>query len=643
MLAAKISDTNFDGAFKCIKKLIEHNVNVNIPGIDGETPIMKILKNEQLNYENKKSIVEYLIQNADGIDIDSANDGEARALIEDLLPDLELPGKVKNYDFYRLANCLESKHEDEFITAITEKGDDLEKLFAQNGYGGKTLLILAVEKGLANAVEKMLDLGADVNASNNSGKDPLTPVKCACIYGFFNILEVLLRSPKLDLHNIGSLLSITVKNIGKEATDKINYEKCFKMLLDRNIDVNGHDSEGCSPLHYAIYSKNETATLDLLTHDAYIEVNDRIHKNVISANPQVIEKHLDNCITADGPCTAVDDFEIHFNYRNFVLTESNERNSLRNNFNEMASIEYMAESIDLRPLIRHPLIASFLFLKWNRLAFIFYLNFCLCLLFAVSTVYYILACYINTPESVKLENFVWSITLVLTIYIGLRELGQFIFSPWAYLKSLENYMECGLVVLVTLILFNSCSESWRRTIASTSILLVCVEIFLLAGSLPFLSFSTHYFMLRTVTQSFLKSFLLYAIIFFAFSLSFFTLLHEKPESKDNRPNEGGEEEEEEGELNKFSNLGLSVIKTLVMSTGEFDAGSIKFQLDPSSYFVFTAFLFIISTVLLNLLNGLAVSDTQAIKSEAELLNNIRRCQVLARYERAFLVNGKWNR
>lgn len=80
-----------------------------------------------------------------------------------------------------------------------------------------------------------------------------------------------------------------------------------------------------------------------------------------------------------------------------------------------------------------------------------------------------------------------------------------------------------------------------------------------------------------------------------------------------------------------------------MSTGEFDAASINFDLNPWSYVVFIAFLFIISTVLLNLLNGLAVSDTQVIKSEAELTNYIRRCEVLARYEKALLSKSTWFR
>lgn len=188
-------------------------------------------------------------------------------------------------------------------------------------------------------------------------------------------------------------------------------------------------------------------------------------------------------------------------------------------------------------------------------------------------------------------------------------------------------MECTLVVLVMLILFDVCSDSWRRTFAATTILLIAIEIFLLAGSLPFWSFCTHFVMLKTVSWSFLKSLMLYAIIWIAFSLSFYTLLHDR--TKTTTPKEKTDDDDD---FNSFSNLGLSIMKTLVMSTGEFDVASINFKENAFGYFIFLLFVFFVTIILLNLLNGLAVNDTQVIKSEAELTNFIRRSQVLARYE-----------
>lgn len=630
------------------------------------TPIITALKNKNLNASNKELLVTYLLENAD-VDIDTPRKGEARNLLAKLMPDYELPPVrtdfEQKWDLNRLMTSLQNENEIEFLKGINwineNNPDQLAELFRAID-NNETLLILASKKGLAAAVERMLRLGADINANNALPHDPLNAVKSACIFGNFKVLEVLLKSSKLDLQDSGALLSIIVKNIGEQVTQKCNYEKCFQLLLNhRNININQQDMNHCSALHYAVKFNNSNAILELLKKGAYIGVKNKFNQLSISnINPKVLEKHFDRCITTNDYRIGDDNFEIRFDYTNFVPAESrkqteenpDEQKSLAETCpDEMNPIEYISESNELRHLIRHPLVASFLFLKWNRLAFIFYINFFLCSLFAVSTVSYVLFCYNDEPSSADFKNIMRLITLGLTIYIALRELTQFFFSPNVYMRSLENLVECVLVLMVLLILFDLCSESYRRTVAATSILLIALEIFLLAGSLPFWSFSTHYMMLKTVTWSFLKSLSLYAIILLAFSLSFFTLLRETPKSpktldvRGNVDPGNSDSNEDDGELNKFSNLGLSIIKTLVMSTGEFDAASINFDQNAWSYIIFIVFLFIISTVLLNLLNGLAVSDTQVIKSEAELTNFIRRCQVLTRYEKGLLDSNSWFR
>uniref|UniRef100_A0A1B0GJQ5 Ion transport domain-containing protein n=1 Tax=Lutzomyia longipalpis TaxID=7200 RepID=A0A1B0GJQ5_LUTLO len=150
----------------------------------------------------------------------------------------------------------------------------------------------------------------------------------------------------------------------------------------------------------------------------------------------------------------------------------------------------------------------------------------------------------------------------------------------------------------------------------------------LISSLPHLSISTHMVMLRTVSITFMRSLMLYSILLIAFALCFYTLLG----GTDN-PNA----QVEDG-FNKFIDPGTAIIKTIVMMTGEFEAANIEFKSNTLSYVFFLLFVFFMSVVLFNLLNGLAVSDTQAIKAEAELTGFITRAQVLERYEK--LVFGK---
>lgn len=571
--------------------------------------------------------------------------------------------------FDRLIEHLRSSNEDEFLEEIHSVGDrDLLKKFFSKVDNSDTLLILAVKNGLLTAVEKLLELGADVNASNQA-QHPLTPLKAACIFGKSETLKILLQRPELDLKNVGSFVSIVVKNYDYKHTD---HKGCLDELLKlKGIDINEHDSIGFSALHYALSRNNEDAVLKLLESGAVIEVENKYHSIALSdANPKILEKHFNGCITTNGNYFD-DNFEINFDYTNLIpihrKSESEGSNVGESHADycpdEMATIESIAESNELRQLACHPLITSFLFLKWNRLAYIFYINFILCTLLAVSYISYILTYYtdvIASSNSLQCENatnsnqtelnidhethpmassFLRITTIILTVCISLRELFQLAFAPKTYLRNVENYLELILIafVVIILILFNpnpTCerllSNDWVRTIAAISILLIAYEIFHLAGSLPCWSCPIHYVMLRTVTKTFLRSLLLYAIILIAFALAFLALLYD-PSSADNS----------EDETYKFSSVKSSLFKTLVMSIGEFEAGSIGFDRNPSSYFFFVAFMFIVATVLFNLLNGLAVSDTQVIKSEAELIHNIRRCQVLARHERALLCGNSW--
>lgn len=56
-------------------------------------------------------------------------------------------------------------------------------------------------------------------------------------------------------------------------------------------------------------------------------------------------------------------------------------------------------------------------------------------------------------------------------------------------------------------------------------------------------------------------------------------------------------------------IGVALIKTLVMLTGEFEFGNLEIH-QTSNYIIFVLFVFLITIVLFNLLNALAVSDTQ---------------------------------
>jgi hypothetical protein len=83
---------------------------------------------------------------------------------------------------------------------------------------------------------------------------------------------------------------------------------------------------------------------------------------------------------------------------------------------------------------------------------------------------------------------------------------------------------------------------------------------------------------------------------------------------------------------------MSVLKTFVMMMGDFQADSMGSEMANSLtfFFLFALFVFIIAMVLLNLLTGLAVSDTQAIKSNAEELSIVSSIRLIHEMESTLL-------
>ena len=98
---------------------------------------------------------------------------------------------------------------------------------------------------------------------------------------------------------------------------------------------------------------------------------------------------------------------------------------------------------------------------------------------------------------------------------------------------------------------------------------------------------------------------------FAFALGFYILLHK-------------DDGEQDDEYPFFNYLGLTVVKTFTMFVGELEFADLPIE-TPVGYVFFMAFIFLIVVVMMNLLNGLAVSDTGVIRNEAEI--NFYACQV----------------
>ncbi|XP_032511715.2 transient receptor potential cation channel protein painless [Danaus plexippus] len=649
-----------------VEKLLKAGCNANSPDLRGITPVYSAAK------QGLERVVTLILEySKDPIDLDTYKDIKgktARYYLKEAFPHLlpKFDSAVENIepsiDKDLLFSYLLRHEEDNFIrdfTKLSRKNEHRAMLAADNGMN--TMLQLAVDKGLEKVVQTLLSAGADVNAtcSGNNRR----PIAIACHNGYHKILKMFIDSDSslFDPVNSESLVQITVKGMRKAVeSPKINYKACLNLLLKHpkvNVDINHQDMKDNTALHYAARSGDSETVLDLLRNGACVGLNNAFDEPPLAdINAKTLETYLDECITTNSERPSDENYEIHMKYSFLVYPNNSLENELcqvplmekSNNNNdsirkcdailapETEALLYMTRNEELRPLLKHPVITSFLYLKWQRISCLFYANITFYSLLWLCLILYIILGYGvegRKNKSVEALNVLTHVGAVIgLILLIMRELFQLLVSPTRYLQSIENWMEIALIFVTAWILgYDAAEESTKQQLSAVAILLSSAELVLLIGQFPTLS--TNIVMLRTVSWNFFKFLLWYCILIIAFALSFYTLFRKVISEGDQKAPNLNERASEDEDEDFFEDPGSSLFKTIVMLTGEFDAGSIKFSTFPvTSHLIFTVFVFMVPIVLFNLLNGLAVSDTQEIRADAELVGHISRVKLISYFE-----------
>ncbi|XP_059061905.1 transient receptor potential cation channel protein painless [Achroia grisella] len=655
-----------------IELLLKAGCNANSPDLKGMTPVYSAAK------QGLERVINLILDySKHSIDIDSYTDRRgktARGILKEAFPFMldkfnSSAEVVEMIDNDKLFSFLSRHDEEKFIrdfTKLANKNEHRTALTANNGM--HTMLQFAAEKGLDKVIETLLHFGADPNATcpGNAHR----PIAIACKNGFHKILEKFLENDNvlLDTSKNESLVQVIIKGIRTySGNTKADHKRCLELLLNHPkscTDVNYRDDKKNTALHYAARNGDNDIVLELLRKGACIGIRNLYDEPPLAdIHAKTLEKYMDECITTNDERPSDDNYEINMKYSFLVYPNNNSlegeqskqplMDKSNNNFKEYDTILapetdallYMTRSEELRPLLKHPVITSFLYLKWQRISSLFYANITFYSLLWLCLILYIILGYgveHKLPESIEVLSTITYIGAIIGLMLLIaRELFQFLVAPVNYLQSFENWMEIALIFVTTLILFyNSASESTKQQLSAVAILLSSAELVLLIGQFPTLS--TNIVMLRTVSWNFFKFLLWYCILIIAFALCFYTLFRQEIKDDQKAPNlnsnKCGKEEDDEEDF--FVDPGRSLFKTIVMLTGEFDAGSIKFSAYPvTSHIIFIVFVFMIPIVLFNLLNGLAVSDTQAIRANAELVGHISRIRMISYFESVLIGNA----
>jgi hypothetical protein len=156
------------------------------------------------------------------------------------------------------------------------------------------------------------------------------------------------------------------------------------------------------------------------------------------------------------------------------------------------------------------------------------------------------------------------------------------------------------------------SNKINRNFFAIAILLGWFELVLLLGKLQL--FSLQIEMFKKVSLTFLRYMMRYFVLILAFAFSFYILFKENPQGDD---------------VVLFTNPLISILRTTVMLSGEYDAINLPFDTLPhTSYVIFWLFVFFAAIVLLNLMNGLAVGDTKEVREDAEIVSLVTRVRLI---------------
>ena len=290
---------------------------------------------------------------------------------------------------------------------------------------GMSLLQKACEYGLTDFSSMLLEQGANPNQTvSECGTAPLL---FTAYHGHVDLLDLFINHKISSIESTNTadfsviertsgesllhhLLNIP-NRIEKSPEDMKNYEKCLDLILDCEDTrvqneilkvINHKDSRQNVPLHYATNLWPQTIVRKLLERGANVGIKNVWDELPISKIlPETMEDFLnEQCLRSNGHPVTSEDLEMIFDY-SFLAPPMDEEMSEREQqelidrqaLPETECLWYMGQLKTHRHLLKHPVVTSFLWLKWQKIRGYFHRNLRFYLLFVTALTWYIFARY----------------------------------------------------------------------------------------------------------------------------------------------------------------------------------------------------------------------------------------------------------
>ncbi|XP_022911148.1 transient receptor potential cation channel protein painless-like [Onthophagus taurus] len=511
-----------------------------------------------------------------------------------------------------LISFLKNNNQEEFINYFQSNEEICRKFYL--GKNGEYILQEICEKNLINIIKFLLLIQTSETRNNLF-------LRIISEHGIYNIFQELLLQEEHSYSDkfLKDILLILLHNqIVYESNEVHNFKACLKFLVNQNnlkIAVNGANIYGNTPLHYAVKYADLEIITNLLKRGAFLDVKNNLGVMPIdNTYPEDLEKLLDDCVKTGKPnCKVIDpygwDDEIFtFNYARLFSDESSEAHVLLR----------ISENRNLQYLVKHPVISTLLYLKCFKMQRFFIINCMFHLIFLVNLIGFI-----------WYSSFFSYLLLPILIIFILKEFTQIFLVLKIYFTNPESYLDIfilvttGYTICTNFFYENNKTDLnyYKQLMLAGSIFSSFIKMMLLIARC--LHFSTYVSVLKTVTSNFLKFLLWSSCLLIAFTFGIY-IIYQKPRGFEKNQNDLNSANKT---TDFFDDPILTFLKIIVMLTGELDAKSLLDEGNLETMFnkiIFLFFVFFVTITLSNVINGLAISDIQTIKTKAEILNLVDR-------------------
>ncbi|XP_063627903.1 transient receptor potential channel pyrexia isoform X1 [Cydia splendana] len=497
---------------------------------------------------------------------------------------------------------------------LLDAGADVRAAFGQMR---STALHLAAEDGHAECARLLLDHNARIDCPNYREQ---TPLHLAALAQSVEVVELLVGR-RADVHakDVDGRTPLHGSIVrGARACD------VARILLTFGADPNAPDEFGYTPLHIAALQEFSACVLLLLDYggDLTLRTNGGVSalSFVVRRVPDVVPRYLckfDDAVHMSEHELGDVDCELTIDFRPLVPNLSRGEAELL-----LAFIE-----VGRKDVLKHPVVETFLFLKWRRIRKFFFISFLCHALFITMYSVYILQIYLCEEVTCDVSSSLIPLQyLIILLNIGFlcKEIFQACLDWNAYIRQWENWLQSTIVLgvfLSTIPIWEKTETSlhtsdWQHDVAAVTIFFCWLELMMIIGRFP--TFGLYVQMFTTVTVNFAMFLMAYSCLLIAFGLAFSVLFSNYPAFQ----------------------LPAGLVKTVMMMSGELEYEDIfynncsnsQIQYPLTAHGMFLIFVLLVTVILTNLLVGLAVSDIQALQVSAGLDRLVRTTQLVGYLE-----------